>query len=151
MSDPGFLICGISVNVIPLYKNAMMRKLLQRHLWNDGEVHDKLRRVLTTSGIASVSDLIRAHYKCPGYLRVVADIDGVQDEDGESDDCETFMLDLDVFGDPEWYGGVSAVLSNQENDTVVTKDLRNAVVGYVSSVCPEAQLEWKVEVDAYGE
>ncbi len=120
--------------------------MMTTHLWDGEEVDHHLVQGLTQAGISALTAAIKARFKCPDYLRVCANIDGMIE-----DDEETLMVDLDVFGDGAWYEWIAPVVAAQTTDANVERALRQAVKEFRAAAAPEAKVKREVEVDEYGE
>jgi hypothetical protein len=150
MSDPGNLICGITIDITPLYPNASTKKRCRAQLWEGDEINSKLRILLERGGIESMTRLIKSQFTSPSYLRVRAEAtgDGFTDDDEES---EVFALEINVFGDATLFDQLSDIVGDIATAEAICADLRPLLVRYVADSLPDVTLKWELEPTEYGE
>ncbi len=148
--DPKNLICGITIDVTPLYPSAKIKKRCRSKLWDGDEISSKLRSVLERGAITSMTRLIKSRFESPSYLRVHATATADEWTD-EGDDCEVFALEIDVFGEAHLLGSVSDIVGDIATAKAVCADLHPLLGSYATEFIPDVMLKWKLEPTEYGE
>lgn len=148
--DPNNLICGVTIEVTPVYPNAKAKKRCRSQFWNDDEIKDRLRSVLEKGAIESMTRLIKRQFKLPSYLRVCATATADEWTD-DGDECEVFSLEIDVFGEASLLDPLSEILGDFDTAEAVCDDLRPLLDRYAAEVVPDLALKWRLEPTEYGE
>jgi hypothetical protein len=148
--DPDNLICGITIDLTPIYPSEKAKATCRDRLWDGKEINDKLRKIVEAAGSASMTRLIKEQFEFPSYLRVCVEATGDEWID-EGEAREVFSLDLDIYGEANLREKLIDIVGDIELAEAVCDDLEKHLVRFASAACPGAKLKWELEPSEFGE
>ena len=148
MDSSQTLLCGITILLTPLYKDAISRGECRTVIWQGDELAAAFKKLLEDTATASMFGLLSQQINPGSKLEIRAEVAGDQDADEES--SEFISLELDIFGDRQLFRNLCGIEKACAYGVAICRDLEHALVKF-SSPTPLRDLKWKIIMDEYGE
>lgn len=144
------IICGITIDLTPTYKNRQDWTRCRKHLVSRKAVHPAFRKALGRCGAESLSQVLLKQLGGKATCHVRCTVDLIE-FDAEDDLRDVFCVDIDVMGDLDLLEVFGPVVEDVATSTILCRALKGAAKAFSKQEIPGPPVAWDVEFSEYRE
>ncbi len=142
------LICGVTIDVEPKYKDAASGERCRAVLWKDEDVGSKFQEFLQRNGTAGGLGVVRTLAVSENSVYVQIEVNGFLEPE---DEVEVFTLEINFFGDRSLHRSVFTMKRAMAMGERIAQYLREVLPRFGAEHLPGEKISWQVKMDGYDE
>lgn len=144
------IICGITIDLTPVYNNRLDRARCREHLVNGEEASSLFRTLLGRCAADSLTSILLSQLEREITCHVRSKV-ALISFDTESDLRDIFCVEMDVLGDLRLDKLINPVVGDLATSDLLCQSLKAAAETYSAQFISGPPVVWKVEFSEYRE